>query len=165
MSKEEKALQNLLGQSVEYKVQDEVYPLKAKDLIQNASMSKDMKVTIDASDIKKKITEINNAKSTLNKDFSFKTHSGSVISVKGQGYGWALDVEKETKQVQQAFEKGEKALSLLIFTEMVGRRKVSVIKQQRIMASETRMRKFQLQSNKFDLQRWKISCYNKCSNW
>ena len=51
--KEEKALQNLLGQSVEYKVQDEVYPLKAKDLIQNASMSKDMKVTIDASDIKK----------------------------------------------------------------------------------------------------------------
>lgn len=130
-------------------MQDEVYPLKAKDLIQNASMSKDMKVTIDASDIKKKITEINNAKSTLNKDFSFKTHSGSVISVKGQGYGWALDVEKETKQVQQAFEKGEKALSLLIFTEMVGRRKVSVIKQHRIMASETRMQKFQLQSNKF----------------
>ncbi len=111
IKKEEQALQNLLGQSVEYKVQNEVYPLKAKDLIQNASMSKDMKVTIDASDIKKKITEINNAKSTLNKNFSFKTHSGSVISVKGQGYGWALDVEKETKQVQQAFEKGEKSLS------------------------------------------------------
>lgn len=111
VKKEEKALQNLLGQSVEYKVQNEVYPLKAKDLIQNASMSKDMKVTIDASDIKNKIAEINNAKSTLNKNFSFKTHSGSVISVKGQGYGWALDVEKETKQVQQAFEKGEKSLS------------------------------------------------------
>ncbi|MGS2750349.1 hypothetical protein CN675_17900 [Bacillus toyonensis] len=111
IKKEEQALQNLLGQSVEYKVQNEVYPLKAKDLIQNASMSKDMKVTIDASDIKKKITEINNAKSTLNKNFSFKTHSGSVISVKGQGYGWALDVEKETKQVQQAFEKSEKSLS------------------------------------------------------
>ncbi|PFZ71982.1 hypothetical protein COL72_12555 [Bacillus toyonensis] len=111
IKKEEQALQNLLGQSVEYKVQNEVYPLKAKDLIQNASMSKDMKVTIDASDIKEKITEINNAKSTLNKNFSFKTHSGSVISVKGQGYGWALDVEKETKQVQQAFEKGEKSLS------------------------------------------------------
>lgn len=30
VKKEEKALQNLLGQSVEYKVQDEVYPLKAK---------------------------------------------------------------------------------------------------------------------------------------
>ncbi|HDX9707068.1 TPA: L,D-transpeptidase family protein [Bacillus thuringiensis] len=111
VKKEERALQNLLQQSVEYKVQNEVYPLKAKDLIQNASMSKDMKVTIDESDIKKKINEINNAKSTLNKNFSFKTHSGSVISVKGQGYGWALGVEKETKQVQQAFEKGEKSLS------------------------------------------------------
>ncbi|MGY1423394.1 L,D-transpeptidase family protein [Bacillus cereus] len=109
--KEEKALHNLFQQSVDFKVQNEVYPLKAKDLIQNASVSKDMKVTIDASDIKNKIAEINNAKSTLNKDFSFKTHSGSVISVKGQGYGWALDVEKETKQVQQAFEKGEKSLS------------------------------------------------------
>lgn len=111
IKKEEKALQDLLQQSVDYKVQNEVYPLKAKDLIQNASMSKDMKVTIDASGIKDKITEINNAKSTLNKDFAFKTHSGSVISVKGQGYGWALDVEKETKQVAQAFEKGEKSLS------------------------------------------------------
>ncbi|PEX92508.1 L,D-transpeptidase family protein [Bacillus cereus] len=111
IKKEEKALQDLLQQSVDYKVQNEVYPLKAKDLIQNASMSKDMKVTIDASGIKDKIAEINNAKSTLNKDFAFKTHSGSVISVKGQGYGWALDVEKETKQVGQAFEKGEKSLS------------------------------------------------------
>ena len=92
-------------------MQNEVYSLKAKDLIQNASMSKDMKVTIDASEIKNKVAEINKAKSTLHKDFAFKTHSGSVISVKGQGYGWALDVEKETKQVQQAFEKGEKSLS------------------------------------------------------
>ncbi|MHA2890608.1 L,D-transpeptidase family protein [Bacillus cereus] len=111
VKKEEKALQNLLQQSVDYKVQNAMYPLKAKDLIQNASISKDMKVKIDASDIKNKIAEINNAKSTLNKDFSFKTHSGSVISVKGQGYGWALDVEKETKQVQQAFEQGEESVS------------------------------------------------------
>ncbi|PGF20661.1 hypothetical protein CON27_18250 [Bacillus thuringiensis] len=111
IQKEEKALQNLLQQSVDYKVQNEVYPLKAKDLIQNASMSKDMKVTIDVSNIKNKVTEINNAKSTLNKDFTFKTHSGAVISVKGQGYGWALDVEKEKKQIQQGFEKGEKSLS------------------------------------------------------
>ena len=110
IKKEEKALQNLLTQSVDYKVQNEVYSLKAKDLIQNATMSKDMKVTIDASDIKNKVAEINKAKSTLHKDFAFKTHSGSVISVKGQGYGWALDVEKETKQVGQAFEKGEKSL-------------------------------------------------------
>ena len=108
-------------------MQNEVYSLKAKDLIQNASMSKDMKVTIDASDIKNKVAEINKAKSTLHKDFAFKTHSGSVISVKGQGYGWALDVEKETKQVGQAFEKGEKSLSLLTFTGMVGRKKGSVI--------------------------------------
>lgn len=112
-------------------------------------MSKDMKVTIDASEIKNKVAEINKAKSTLHKDFAFKTHSGSVISVKGQGYGWALDVEKETKQVQQAFEKGENHFLLLIFTEMVGRRKGSAMKQQRIMASETHMQKFPLQINKF----------------
>ncbi|MED2765452.1 L,D-transpeptidase family protein [Bacillus thuringiensis] len=111
IKKEEKVLRNLMQQSIDYKVQNEVFPLKGKDLVQNASMSKDMKVTIDVSHIKKKIAEINNAKSTLNKDFAFKTHSGSVISVKGQGYGWALDVEKETKQVQQAFEKDEKSLS------------------------------------------------------
>ena len=130
-------------------MQDEVYPLKAKDLIQNASMSKDMKVTIDASDIKKKITEINNAKSTLNKDFSFKTHSGSVISVKGEGYGWALDVEKKLNKFNKPLRKAKNRFLLLIFTGMVGRRKVSVIKQHRILASETRMQKFQLQSNKF----------------
>ena len=70
--KKKKALQNLLTQSVDYKVQNEVYSLKAKDLIQNASMSKDMKVTIDASEIKNKVAEINKAKSTLHKDFALK---------------------------------------------------------------------------------------------
>ncbi|MGF9964645.1 L,D-transpeptidase family protein [Bacillus rhizoplanae] len=111
VKKEENALQDLLQQTIDYKVQNEVYSLKAKDLIKNASMSKDMKVTIDPSDIKNKIAEINNSQATLNKNFTFKTHSGSVISVKGQGYGWAIDVEKEAKRIQEAFEKGEKSLS------------------------------------------------------
>jgi hypothetical protein len=108
---EEKKLQELLQQTVEYKVQNQVYSLKASELIKNASVSKDMKVTIDPSDINKKIAEINSSQSTLDKNFTFKTHSGSVKTVKGQGYGWALDVDKETAQIQAAFEKGEKSIS------------------------------------------------------
>ena len=104
-------LQELLQRTVDYKVQDQVYSLKASDLIKNASVSKDMKVTIDTEEIKNKIAEINDSQSTLNKNFTFKTHSGSVISVKGQGYGWALNVEKETRRIQEAFEKGEKSVS------------------------------------------------------
>ncbi|MFX3624361.1 MAG: L,D-transpeptidase family protein [Ectobacillus sp.] len=108
---EKKKLQDILQQTIDYKVQDKVYSLKASDLIKNASVSKDMKVTMDLSGIKNKLTEINHAQSTLNKDFKFKTHSGSVISVKGQGYGWAIHVEKEAARIQEAFEKGEKSLS------------------------------------------------------
>ncbi|HWO95909.1 MAG TPA: L,D-transpeptidase family protein [Bacillus sp. (in: firmicutes)] len=108
---EEKKLQELLQRTVDYKVQDKVYTLKAGELIKNATVSKDMKVTIDPSDIKNRISEINRSQSTLNKYFKFKTHSGAVISVKGQGYGWALDVEKETSQIQAALEKGEKSIS------------------------------------------------------
>ncbi|MGE8080105.1 L,D-transpeptidase family protein [Peribacillus loiseleuriae] len=106
----EKILKDLLQRTVDYKVQDKVYTLKATELIKNASVSKDMKVTITVSDIKNKIDEINRSQSTLNKDFTFKTHSGSVISVKGQGYGWALNGEKETAQIQKAFENGEKSI-------------------------------------------------------
>jgi len=108
---EEKKLQDLLQQTVEYKVQDKVYSLKGSELIKNATVSKDMKVKIDKGDLKKKIEEINESQSTLDKNFKFKTHSGSVISVKGQGYGWALDVAKETKQVKSAFEKGTTSVS------------------------------------------------------
>ncbi|MFK9093066.1 L,D-transpeptidase family protein [Bacillus salipaludis] len=110
IKEEENMLQDLLGRTVEYKVQDKVHTLKASELIKNASVSKDKKVTIAESGIKTKLDEINRSQSTLNKDFTFKTHSGSVISVKGQGYGWALDVEKETARVQEAFEKGEKSI-------------------------------------------------------
>lgn len=116
-----------------------------------------MKATIDSSDIKNKITEINNSQSTLNKDFTFKTHSGSVISVKGQGYGWAINVEKEAKRIQEAFEKGKNRFLPLTFTEMVGITKASVMKQQRIMALETRMRKCRLRNNKFG--------FTKMENW
>ena len=31
--------------------------------------------------------------------------------VKGQGYGWALDVEKETRMIQEAFENGETSIA------------------------------------------------------
>lgn len=108
---EKEKLQQLLEQSVDYQVQDQVYTLKASELIQNASVSNDLIVTIDPGNIKNKIAEINAAKSTLNKDISFKTHSGSVIPVKGQGYGWALNVEKEAAMIKAAFEKGEKSAS------------------------------------------------------
>jgi hypothetical protein len=104
-------LQELLQQTVEYKVQNQVHSLKGSELIKNASVSKDMKLKIDSSDINKKIAEINKAQATLDKNFTFKTHSGSVVTVKGQGYGWALDVDKETKQIKAAFEKGEKSIS------------------------------------------------------
>lgn len=108
---EEAKLQELLQHTVEYKVQDKMYSLKGSELIKNASVNKDLTVTIDTEPIKNKIAEINDAQATLNKDFSFKTHSGSVIKIKGEGYGWALDVEKEAAQIQKAFENGEASLS------------------------------------------------------
>ncbi|MEH7275194.1 L,D-transpeptidase family protein [Neobacillus vireti] len=108
---EKQKLQTLLQHTVEYKVQDKVHTLSGSKLIKNATISEDLKVSIDPSTINSKITEINEAQSTLGKDFSFKTHSGSIISVKGQGYGWALDVEKEAAQIQAAFENGETTLS------------------------------------------------------
>jgi hypothetical protein len=108
---QEEKLQALLQHNVDYKVQDKVHSLKGSEVIQNASVSKDMKVSIDPSTIKNKITEINNAQSTLGKNFNFTTHSGAVISVKGEGYGWALDAEKEAALVQAAFENGETSVS------------------------------------------------------
>lgn len=110
IKKEENAIQELLKRTVDYKVQNKAYTLKASDLIKNATVSKDMKVAIDPGEIKNKITEINNAQSTLNKPFQFKTHSGAAITVQGKSYGWAINVTEETKTIQEAFEKGEKTL-------------------------------------------------------
>ncbi|WP_078543292.1 L,D-transpeptidase family protein [Litchfieldia alkalitelluris] len=108
---QEKKLQAFLQHTVEYKVQDKVHSLKASELIEDAHLSEDLKVLIDKHSIDKKIAEINESQSTLGKDFTFKTHSGSVISVKGQGYGWALDVEKESQLILQAFKKEETTIS------------------------------------------------------
>ncbi|WP_129730716.1 L,D-transpeptidase family protein [Ectobacillus funiculus] len=111
VKEEEKKLQDLLGRTIDYKVQNQVYSLKASELIKNASISKDMQYSIDTTDIKNKIAEINSSQSTLNKDYTFKTHLGSVISVKGQTYGWAINIDKETKRIQESFAKGETSLS------------------------------------------------------
>jgi hypothetical protein len=108
---EENKLQALLQRNVDYKVQDKVYSLKGSDVIKKASISKDGKYTIDYSGIKNKIDEINRTQSTLNKNYNFKTHSGTVISVKGESYGWAINVDAESKRLQEAFEKGEKSVN------------------------------------------------------
>lgn len=73
-------------------------------------MSKDMKVTIDASEIKNKVAEINKDKSTLHKDFAFKTHSGSVISVKVKDTDGHLMLKKRQSKLGKPL-KGEKSLS------------------------------------------------------
>ncbi|MFZ7942713.1 MULTISPECIES: L,D-transpeptidase [Bacillaceae] len=109
---QQKKLEEFLAQTVDYQVQDKVFTLNAGELIKNASISKDLQIKLDdAGDIKNKIAEINNSQSTLNKDFTFMTHSGSVISVKGKGYGWAIDVDKEIPGIMSAFENGEKSVS------------------------------------------------------
>jgi hypothetical protein len=108
---EEKRLQELLQQTVDYKVQDQVFPLNGGDLIKNATVTNDLKVTIDTDGIKEKVAEINKSQSTLNKDFTFKTHSGSTTTVKGEGYGWELDIDKETAEIAKAFENGESSFS------------------------------------------------------
>lgn len=105
-----KKLQALLDHTVEYKVQDQTYTLNGNQLIENATVTKDLEVTVEPAEIQAKIDEINQNQATLDKDFTFKTHSGSVITVPGKGYGWALDVEKETEAIQAAFE-GEESLT------------------------------------------------------
>lgn len=109
---QQKKFEEFLAQTVDYKIQDKIFTLNGSELIKNASISKDLQIKMDdAGDIKKRIAEINNAQSTLNKDFTFKTHSGSLISVKGKGYGWAIDVDKEIPRIMEAFENGEKSVS------------------------------------------------------
>ncbi|WP_010632174.1 L,D-transpeptidase family protein [Sporolactobacillus vineae] len=107
---EKKKLQNLLGQSVSYQLQGKPFEFKAADLIRNAQVSKDLKYTIDTREIKGKLAELNKTYSTLNKDFAFRTHSGGTISVRGQSYGWALNVSQEARRVEQAFVKGTRSL-------------------------------------------------------
>lgn len=107
---EKKKLQNLMGRSVSYQLQGKTYEFKAADLIRNARVSKDMKYTIDTSEIKGKLAGLNKTYSTLNKDFAFRTHSGKTISVRGQSYGWAMNVSQETKRMKQAFLKGTRLL-------------------------------------------------------
>lgn len=108
---EEEKLQALLQHTVEYQVQDQVHPLKGSDLIKDATLTKDMTFSVDPVHILNKLTEINNTQSTLGKEFTFTTHNGSAVQVKGEGYGWALDVEKETALVKEAFEKGEASVA------------------------------------------------------
>lgn len=103
-------LQELVQLNVDYKVQNQDYSLKASDLIRNATVSKNLQYSYDAGGITNKVAEINGFQSTLNKNYTFKIHTGSVISVKGQSYGWALDVSAESKRIQEAFEKGEKSI-------------------------------------------------------
>ncbi|HET6872632.1 MAG TPA: L,D-transpeptidase family protein [Sporolactobacillaceae bacterium] len=107
---EKAKLEALQEQTVDYKLQDKVYPFKGRDVIQNASLSNDMKVLFDSRGIKKKLSELNRTLSTLNKNYTFKTHSGTMIAVKGATYGWAINVDAEAKRIKQAFEKEQPSI-------------------------------------------------------
>ncbi|SFG11531.1 Putative peptidoglycan binding domain-containing protein [Sporolactobacillus nakayamae] len=107
---ETSALKKLMTRQVSYKVQDKSYDFKASELIKKANVSANMKITVDSSELKNKVAEINKNQSTLNKRFNFKTHSGRTLSIQGQSYGWALNVSKETTRIKKALETGKESL-------------------------------------------------------
>ncbi|MEN1966662.1 L,D-transpeptidase family protein [Lentibacillus sp. N15] len=106
----EKKLQDFMASTVDYNVQDKTYTLEASELIQAASISNDGKVSITKNNMQDKLDEINNKQSTLNKELQFKTHSGKTVTVQAQGYGWAIDTEKEATALKKAFEKEKKSV-------------------------------------------------------
>jgi hypothetical protein len=112
LEKERKALQDLVQQSVDYKLQNKPYSFKGSEIIESASVSKDLKVTmtINMQAIKNKLNELNTSLSTLNKNYTFKTHSGQVITVKGGSYGWAINIDAEAARIKEVFAKGERSL-------------------------------------------------------
>lgn len=103
-----KKMEKFIGGTIEYKVQDKPYTLKADELIKKASVSTEGIFKVQESGLQDKIDAINHEQSTLNKKFAFKTHSGKLISVQGQGYGWAIDAEKEAAFLEKAFAEGKK---------------------------------------------------------
>ncbi len=110
---EKKTLQDLMDRNVDYKLQGKSYTINGSDLVKKASVTKSLKVsmTIDTTPIKKQLEQLNHTQSTLHKSYTFKSHSGKIISVKGETYGWAIDVDAETKRIQEAFEKGKSSIS------------------------------------------------------
>lgn len=98
---EKTALQAVATRSVTYEVEKTNYTLKASDIFTSLTY-KNGKYSYDTSALNEKIAQINKAKATLGKKFSFTTHSGSTISVQGKTYGWKLSVKDATKTIVNA---------------------------------------------------------------
>ena len=103
-------LEKLADQKVNYTVQNKTYTLAAKDVINSAKIV-DGKYEYDAANLKKKIDDINDSQSTLDKNLKFKTTGGSEITLDKGTYGWALSPIKATKSITTAFEKGDSDLN------------------------------------------------------
>ena len=103
-------LEKLADQKVNYTVQNKTYTLAAKDVINSAKIV-DGKYEYDAANLKKKIDDINDNQSTLDKNLKFKTTGGSEITLDKGTYGWALSPIKATKSITTAFEKGDSDLN------------------------------------------------------
>lgn len=107
---EKSKLEKLANATVDYKVENQIYQLKASDMI-NSAKYKNGKYEIDSQNLKNKIDQINNEKATLNKKFKFKTTSGKEIEVQGKTYGWALSTNLAEKSIINAFKNGTKELN------------------------------------------------------
>lgn len=105
---DEKAkLEKLADASVNYRVENQTYDLKASDCINSAKYING-KYIINSEKLKDKINQINKEKATLGKKFKFKTTAGKEIEVQGKTYGWALSDKKAQATILRAMEDGTK---------------------------------------------------------
>lgn len=113
----QKKLKQIDQAVVTYKIAGKDFPLKAADLIDQASYENN-KYQLDKTDkLKARLKQINQEVSTLHKSYQFTVPTennrvnGQTITVQNKSYGWGIDMKKTIAAVEKAFLNGSKTVN------------------------------------------------------
>lgn len=102
-------LEDLASHSIEYKVQNKTYNIKAKDVFDEVTY-RDGQYSYNTKNLKKEISSINKKQATLHKNYRFKMPTGKTVTVPGVSYGWALSDTKAEKTIANALINNKKTV-------------------------------------------------------
>lgn len=113
-----KALRSLRGRAVNFSLNGHDYTFKANDVLSGTTYQNGQ-YQVDQTAIARRLTTINHQQMTLLKNYTVTTPSGQV-NVRGNTYGWQLNVSKATAAVINALTGNQKTVAGKNYLKGVG---------------------------------------------
>ncbi len=102
---------------ITYLIGDDSLSIDRNTIAGFVKIDSECNVIVDSNEVAEYVKELAKEYNTTGKPIEFKTNSGEVINIRGNYYGWKIDIDGETAQLSEDIMSGKKVRREFVYAQ------------------------------------------------